>query len=229
MEFTDFHTHILPAIDDGSRSAEMSAQMLRALYSQGVRKCVLTSHYYGRKHSPEEFLRLRAEAYEKLMEIYDSQNMPRLFLGAEVAVSEHMCRWDLSGLRLEGTDIILLEMPGHYHDWIEDVMYEILLAGYKPMIAHLDRVIMSYSKKELFGMLDNDKYIYQINNSSLSRMGVRSMLDSLAKDGARFVLGSDSHNLDTRAPDFDSVPERLEKGRLSGAFAESVFKNQSLL
>ena len=59
----DLHTHILPGIDDGAEDEEVSAKLLDALVSQGVSKIVFTSHYYGRKRSPRQYLEARAAAF----------------------------------------------------------------------------------------------------------------------------------------------------------------------
>ena len=55
----DFHTHILPKMDDGSRSSEESVAMLRMLAEQGIKRVVLTPHYYPEAESPEDCLRRR--------------------------------------------------------------------------------------------------------------------------------------------------------------------------
>ena len=52
----DFHTHILPGIDDGSRNVEMSLRMLAAQREQQVDEIVATPHFYAQKDSVEEFL-----------------------------------------------------------------------------------------------------------------------------------------------------------------------------
>ncbi len=51
----DFHTHILPEIDDGSRNVEMSLNMLAAQREQQVDEIVATPHFYAQKDSVEEF------------------------------------------------------------------------------------------------------------------------------------------------------------------------------
>ncbi len=225
MEYIDFHSHVLPGIDDGSKDPQMSAQMLKTLYSQGVRHSVLSSHFYGRRHSPEEYLKLRQEAFERLMTVYEPDCMPKLHLGAEVALSHHMMKWDLSGMKLDGTNIIMLEMPGIYEDWIDDIMYEFSVTGFKIMIAHLDRVIDSYPKQKWMKLLD-ENFIYQINNDSLSSMKIRKAVEKLAGQGADFVLGSDAHNITDRNPNFDEATIRLKKGNLSREFVDSVERNQ---
>jgi protein-tyrosine phosphatase len=54
---SDFHTHILPAMDDGSASVEESIALLELEAAQGVERVVLTPHFYPMRESPAEFLR----------------------------------------------------------------------------------------------------------------------------------------------------------------------------
>ena len=60
----DFHSHILPAIDDGSQSVEESLEMLRALKAQGVDTVIATSHFYATHRSPESYLQRRKAAFD---------------------------------------------------------------------------------------------------------------------------------------------------------------------
>ena len=53
---TDMHCHILPGMDDGSRSAAESLSMLEASAAQGVDRIVATPHFYAGENSPEVFL-----------------------------------------------------------------------------------------------------------------------------------------------------------------------------
>ncbi len=66
LRMIDFHTHILPGIDDGSRDTEMSLAMLEAEMSQGVNTVVLTPHFYAHRRSIGHFLEKRQHALEKL-------------------------------------------------------------------------------------------------------------------------------------------------------------------
>ena len=62
----DFHTHILPGIDDGSRQTEESLELLRLERASGVDTVVLTPHFYASQNSPEGFLERRARAWDRL-------------------------------------------------------------------------------------------------------------------------------------------------------------------
>ena len=65
--FTDFHSHILPEIDDGSSSVEESLAMLQAERDQGIQSVVATPHFYAHHDSPERFLKRRAAARQRLL------------------------------------------------------------------------------------------------------------------------------------------------------------------
>ena len=57
----DFHSHILPGIDDGSKNVEESLQMLRMMAKQGITHVVATPHFYPQHDTPESFLKRRAD------------------------------------------------------------------------------------------------------------------------------------------------------------------------
>lgn len=67
---TDMHCHILPGMDDGSRSAAESLSMLEASAAQGVDRIVATPHFYAGENSPEVFLSRREHAYERLKAVW---------------------------------------------------------------------------------------------------------------------------------------------------------------
>ena len=81
----DFHSHILPGIDDGSQSVEESLALLRMEAEQGIRRVVATPHFYPRHDTPDRFLRRRARAEEILRdEMAKEPGLPELCIGAEV-------------------------------------------------------------------------------------------------------------------------------------------------
>ena len=118
---TDCHNHILPEIDDGSKSVEMSVAMLQMMQKQGIARVIATPHFYcHREKSVASYLERRQRKFEKLMEA--SPPISNILLGAEVAIEKGLC--DTPGiekLAIEGTDLILLEVPyAPYQDWMEE-------------------------------------------------------------------------------------------------------------
>ena len=65
---TDYHSHILPNIDDGSDSIKTSLKMIKMMKQQGIGIIVATPHFYmHREASLDSYLVKRQNAYEKLM------------------------------------------------------------------------------------------------------------------------------------------------------------------
>ena len=82
----DFHSHILPGVDDGPETLEQSLAMLRESFLQGVDLMVSTSHFYGGDEYPEDFLKRRNEAARQLNNamLFSAEVYPKVVLGAEV-------------------------------------------------------------------------------------------------------------------------------------------------
>ena len=96
----DLHSHVLPSMDDGSDSVEMSAAMLRRMGEQGVDTVCATSHYYRRQNDIETFCARRAAALEKLRAVLP-EGLPRILPAAEVAYFPHMEEQDLIPLCIQ--------------------------------------------------------------------------------------------------------------------------------
>ena len=96
---TDLHTHILPGMDDGAATVEISLKMLQAEREQGVETVGLTPHFYGERESVEGFLTRRAAAARQLLAAAEQlppekqQTLPRSILGAEVLWTPKILSW----------------------------------------------------------------------------------------------------------------------------------------
>ena len=148
----DLHTHILPNMDDGSKSVEESEQMLCELKQQGVTTIVATPHFYADRDDPKAFLGDREKAYQRLLmkiQEFDNKNeLPEIILGSEVAYFEGMSDCDdLVSLKIEGTKLLLLEKPTI--PWNERMISEVVAiyekTGLVPVIAHIDRYIRVFN------------------------------------------------------------------------------------
>ncbi|MBR1629024.1 MAG: capsular polysaccharide biosynthesis protein, partial [Lachnospiraceae bacterium] len=80
----DFHTHVLPGIDDGARDLETSIEMLDKMKKQGVDLVVATPHFYADRMTVDGFLKNREKAFEAV-ESRRRDGWPKVMKGAEVA------------------------------------------------------------------------------------------------------------------------------------------------
>lgn len=202
--FIDWHSHILPGIDDGSSSLEESLALLELEAAQGVNQVVATPHFYAQYDKPEAFLEKRNEAAGQLRrKMAGRLGLPRITLGAEVYFFRGMGQSDLlPKLAIEGTKYILVEMP--QPPWSED-MYRELEAirtyhGLTPIIAHIDRYIRPFHTYGIPQRLETMPVLVQANASFFLNRRTKNMALKMVKKGQIHLLGSDCHNLATRPP-----------------------------
>ncbi|MBQ6211658.1 MAG: capsular polysaccharide biosynthesis protein [Ruminococcus sp.] len=207
---TEYHCHILPGIDDGAKDVETSLAMIEMMKAQGVERIVATSHFYAhREKSVAEFLKKRQAAFDK---IRDKAAVKEIYLGAEVAIENGISELaDIEKLAVEGTRMILLELPYRaYSKWMSEEIYNIGAEfNLKVMLAHVHRYLEYYSKDELEGILST-KAVMQINNEAFAGWREKKLVKRIIADEKRFAFGSDAHNLDDRKPNWDLLKKKVK-------------------
>lgn len=218
---TEYHCHILPGIDDGAADPETSLRMAEMMQQQGVTRLIATPHFYAhRERSVARFLEKRAAAYGK---IAGDLPFPEVLLGAEVAIEQGLSELkDIEKLAITGTDLILLELPyREYHGWMFEEIYNISAEfGLTVILAHVHRYLVHYTSAQLELMLKT-KAIFQINNEAFRMMshGERHFAKRLMKEQYPIVFGSDAHNTDDRAPNWDLLQKRVSAEQIAASDA----------
>ena len=223
MPVIDFHSHILPGIDDGSKDLETSLEMLRMSAAQGVTDMIATPHFYASKEGFETYLEKRIHAFETLC-ASRTPDMPRIRLGAEVAFFKGISQAEkIEELAEQTGRILLLEMP--FMEWtdrdIQEVERMASCGRYTLMLAHLERYMgMSENKKKLKQLLEFPAVV-QINAESLLDWKKRGKLIRMFRKGQAEVLGSDCHGIHHRQPNLSKGREVLER-KLGREFLEQM-------
>lgn len=207
----DFHSHILPNMDDGSSSLRESLSMLDLLSQQGMDLVVATPHFYANDNSVDEFLDRRRRSAEALLTVLRPEH-PEIRLGAEVRYYEGISRNpDLKKLRIESTRLLLLEMP--FARWTEYTVRELTdlsLSSTVLVLAHVERYL-GFQPSSVIDRLLGSGILLQINASYLNHRFTRSgALGMLGRQQVHF-LGSDCHNLTDRAPEIGKAYGLIEK------------------
>lgn len=197
----DFHSHILPCIDDGSENVEMSLRMVAALKEQGADTICATSHFYATERTLDRFLFRREEAFGMLKSALPTDS-PQILLGAEVLYFPRVSRMDnLSKLCLEGTNLLLLEMP--FERWTDYMIREVMdlahTGRFTLLLAHIERYYFQQPVSVWDSFLDNN-ILMQANALFFLPFFSRFKALKLLKQGRIHLLGSDAHNMDSRAP-----------------------------
>ena len=206
---TDFHTHILPGIDDGSRSVEQSVQMLRMEAAQGIRRVVATPHFYPQLDTPERFLQRRAQARQQLCAaMARERGLPQLSVGAEIHYFHGISQSGaVKALTIDGTRCLLIEMPPP--PWSEAMYRELedlaVKRGYIPIVAHVDRYIGRFRTFGIPGQLAELPVLVQANAEFFLERATAAMALRMLKKEQIHLLGSDCHNVSTRKPELGSA------------------------
>lgn len=218
----DFHTHILPGIDDGSRDIDMTEKMLRMEQAMGVSHIFATPHFYAHRRSIDGFLERRERALQKTRALTEADmSLPQITAGAEVYYFTGIGRaGQLESLCIEGTNLMLLELP--FAQWHSDIAKDISelmdRRGLHIILAHLERYEAFQKDRSAWNRIVQMPLTIQLNcedfidSGSLFRRNHRHKLsfDLLAEHG-NIIIGSDCHNLTDRKPNLAEARGIIEK------------------
>ena len=210
----DFHTHILPKMDDGSSSDTMSLQMLQTSSAQGAAAVVLTPHFYPTRDDPAHFLQKRDARLAHLASVYDAKS-PQIIAGAEVHYFEGLtCMTALPQMRIGRTASLMVEMP--MCTWTDRMLRDIAELGrsreYQVILAHIERYL-PYGNLPAVRQLAAGGVKMQLSADAFSGFWQARRMLRLWDEGLVHVLGSDCHNLTSRPPNLAAAYEYIERKR----------------
>ena len=201
----DFHTHILPDIDDGSNSTAMSLEMLRSLKEQGVTDVLLTPHFYAYKNDVQSFLENRAHSLRELVREMKKNNLEmNLYAACETLYFDELWRIeDLKKLCIPNTNYIMLEMPfSKWNDSLLRGVENIVNEGITPIIAHFERHIFAQrGLSRIYELIDMGARL-QTNCDAVTNIFFRGTVLSLIKKGVVVAIGTDCHDMKKRRPQY---------------------------
>ncbi|MBQ4111255.1 MAG: hypothetical protein IJD38_00510 [Clostridia bacterium] len=223
MEILDFHAHILPRVDHGSKGVEDGIRQLAMMQAVGVETVCATSHFYPQMLLPSEYVKERDASLKNLLRAWGDAPRPHIIPGAEVLICLGMEEMeDLERLCMEGTNVLLLEMPLTERGWDPCLLHTaqgIARRGIHPVLAHVDR----YPPPSVEMLLDMG-FTGQINARSLTGLLQPKQLLRWIGQGSIVALGSDLHGCD---PNGYSSFARLLKFR--PRLCETVMKGTAML
>lgn len=214
----DFHAHVLPEIDDGSKDVSESIEMLRLSLSEGNEIIVATPHFYVERSSITSFLDKRLNSAHLLTEALKDMNstsfVTDIYLGAEVYFYQGISNNEhIRDLTINNTNYLLLEMP--FTQWSKSVLSEVQMlisnVGVTPILAHVDRYLHFRDSLRGLDTLLELGCLAQMNTSYLMSWRNRISAMKLIKSERIHVLGTDMHNITTRPPIMRKPLEFIER------------------
>lgn len=195
----DFHSHIIPNIDDGSKDFDMSLEMLRLSESEGVQYICATSHYIPYEVYPDseeyfeslnrlnELCKIKDINIEILpaLELYMHPELPKLYSEGKI--------WGINNSKY-----ILIELPmQQFPVYTEEVLYELRIQGAVPVIAHPERNFRILEDVSLLSNLVSQGTLAQVNAGSLRGIygkDIKKCAEKLVDMNLVHMIGSDAHD-----------------------------------
>lgn len=224
--WVDVHNHILPGIDDGSKSMDMTMDMLRIAAENGISTMIVTPHYKAGRHnaSPEKIDTL----IEQVQALSDDNGFGiTLYPGNEIFYFSELdeALEDNQVCTMNGTEYVLIEfMPGDRFTYIRNALDNVMGMGYTPIIAHIERyecIVKNFKYAE--ELVDMGVQI-QVNASSIAGeagWNLKRFARKLIKKELVTYIGTDAHSNKGRTPSMDKCRKYLEK-KADPEYAEAV-------
>ncbi|MCL2018753.1 MAG: histidinol-phosphatase [Oscillospiraceae bacterium] len=217
----DFHSHILPDLDDGAENVAESLRLLKMLKKDGVDIVVATPHLYPHRDSASSFLKNREESAGILKDAMKDGDYPKVVLGAEVYFLDGIYNLPLDKLCIGDTDYLLLELP--YMNFDDDFMDSFAnfmnSCKVKIILAHIERYFDFSEAKRVFEIISYGLPA-QGNCDSLLSVRTRRYTLDLIKNGKINLLGTDLHSIRRRPPRFKEAEQVIRK-----SLSADVFEN----
>ncbi|MCR5202297.1 MAG: hypothetical protein K6D02_04305 [Lachnospiraceae bacterium] len=212
----DIHTHILPGIDDGSKSLEVTRQMLEIMEEEGITSVMATPHYdMGRNRQDINKIReLAAKVSDMISKDFPSME---LYTGCEILYSAGIIE-DIDKGRipmLADTKCCLVEFyPEDSFKTIRNAVRDLINEGLTPIIAHAERYECLYEDLERVYVLIKEGAYIQINTASFEGglfSKTRKFVMKLLKANMVHFVGSDCHDTEDRRPKMKKCYEIIKK------------------
>lgn len=219
---TDVHCHILPGVDHGAKNIQNGIELLKADMDMGIDRVILTSHVTSEtfENTPET---LQA-AFDTFKAAVDEAGLDiEMHLSAEYRIDDYWQKEYAAGH--------IIPMPGNYilleNSFVQELigsdqmMFDLMCKGYKPILAHPERYPYWAHNRERYEKMHNTNLKFQINILSFTGYFGSSARDTanwLVKNGMVDMLGSDMHHLEhaeiikdyLRSKEWRKISEKLQ-------------------
>ncbi|MBC7451172.1 MAG: capsular biosynthesis protein [Cytophagales bacterium] len=194
----DMHSHLLPGIDDGSKTMEESIELIRTFSELGYRKLITTPHIMGDffKNSKENILPLLEEVRAQIK----LHNIP---IELEAAAEYYLDEWFIEKLEKNeplltfGDNYVLFETSYiNESTQLHQTIFLMRSAGYIPVLAHPERYVYLYDSFDEFKKIFEMDVLFQLNLNSLSGYYSKSakiFSEKLIDQNMVHFVGSDCH------------------------------------
>lgn len=210
----DFHTHILPGIDDGSRFPEETMELIKEAKEAGFDKIISTSHFI------EGYYETEADVRENIINILNNNvgDTIKIYPGSEIYISRHIINFikERKASSINNNRYLLFELNMNSYDKkeLKEIIYSIIENKYIPIIAHPERYKFVQKDPNMLIELIEMGVLFQSNYGSI--VGVygkkaKIIVKKLLENDMIHFLGSDVHRKGTIYKKMPQIMEELRK------------------
>jgi len=196
----DMHSHLLPGIDDGSPDMATSLKLIKGMMELGYTKLVTTPHIMWDMYKNTNEIIL--QKLELVREAVKAEGLKvEINAAAEYFLDDHveqLLKNNTPLLTFSGNMVLVefsLAYPSH---GLKDILFEMQMQNYQPVIAHPERYIYLEQNKEFYEELKDIGCLFQLNLLSLGSYygkSVGELAQYLFKKGYYDLIGTDLHNV----------------------------------
>jgi protein-tyrosine phosphatase len=201
----DLHCHLLPGLDDGAADLDMSRSMVKLLLADGVSTVACTPHILPGLYDNSGPAIL--EAIQRLRDVFGQEGIHiELVSGADNHIAPDFVADLHRGhlLPLAGSRYVLMEPPHHVAPpKLEDLFFNVLVAGYVPVLTHPERLTWLDSRYSVIRRLVKRGVWMQVTAGSLTGnfgRNARYWAERMVEEGLVHILATDAHDDNRRAP-----------------------------
>lgn len=223
----DFHSHILPKIDDGSKSDEETENLLLEAKNVGFTKIISTSHYAFNCFEIPEYKREQI-----IQELNEDRDTPEIILGSEIFLNYNIIDLlkEYKASTINKTNYILFELPLREQFYnLKDILNRLKENDYKLILAHPERYNIVQKNMNFLYELKNMGVLFQSNYGSiLGTYGLNAQftLKKMLKNNLVTFLGSDVHREKTIYPNIPKAINKISK-IISNNYLEDLTTNNA--
>ena len=226
----DIHCHLLYGVDDGAKTIEESVAMLKHAKGQGIQSMILTPHY---RHGMFPYPLDRIDENFAKLQPYAKQIGISISLGCEYHVNSQIVEALDSGRchTLADTRYVLTEYSYQSEfSYIHKMTEELLLHGYFPVIAHVERYRCMVEDLDHAVLLQDMGAVIQMNADAilgLEGFGTKRFCKKMIQEGLVDIVASDSHGISERVSHMQKCFEAIRK-KYGEDYAQDLMHTQPL-
>jgi len=214
--YIDIHCHILPGIDDGSDSMETSLKMLHMAEKDGISQIILTPHNKP-WHRNTEHAVINVKVDQLQERLYREGLSIKLHTGGELYYRSGLTEELDQGMAetLAGSRYVLVEFdPLADYDYIRNGIHALLMGGYYPIAAHVERYKNVCCKTNRIIELIEMGCFMQVNAGSVMGqygIGAKQLTRKMLKQDWIDFVATDAHDSGRRSPCLSRCAEYIGK------------------